>query len=133
MRVVRSTVTVGGGRSPPPLGITAMKAPPNQCCPVCGHPVGAKRYFWRAWIWARWNCQSCGTLLRFDFRRRLLFGLLTGLLFTAAFGIAVACILFRISPWIWAIPLLAVSILGSVFLIRHGDRIAVATPGAERG
>src|SRR2546430_4195706 len=114
------------------LGIVAMTARPNHCCPVCGHPVGAKRYFWRAWIWARWNCQSCGTLLRFDFRRRLLFGLFMGLLFTAAFGIAVACMLLRISPWILVIPLLAASIFGFVFVVRHGDRIAVATPGTKR-
>jgi len=55
-----------------------------------------------------------------------------GLLFTAAFGIAVACMLLRISPWIWVIPLLAASIFGFVFVVRHGDRIAVATPGTKR-
>src|SRR2546421_12448513 len=105
---------------------------PNHCCPVCSHPVGAKRYFWRAWIWARWNCESCGTLLRFDFRRRLRFAMYMGLLFIAAFGIAVACMLFRISGWIWAGPLLAAYIFGFIITVRHGDRVAVATPGTKR-
>jgi hypothetical protein len=108
-----------------------MKPRPNQCCPVCGHPVGTKRLFWRAWIWARWNCESCGTLLRFDFRKRLLCGLLTGLLYMVVFGAAVACLVFRISPWIWAVPLLAAYIFGFIFIFRHGDRIAVVTPSAK--
>lgn len=109
--------------------IVALKARPNHCCPVCGHPVGAKRWFWRSWIWARWNCESCGTLLRFDSRRRLLFSLFMGLLFIAVLGIAVAFMLFRISPWIWAVPLFVAYVFGFVFVVRHGDRIVVAAPG----
>ena len=70
----------------------------------------------------------CGTLLRFDFRRRLVFGLLMGLLFTTSLGIAVACMLFRVSPWIWIIPLFVASIFAFVFVVRHGDRVAVAAP-----
>jgi len=50
------------------------------------------------------------------------------LLFVAAFGIAVACELFRIAPLIWVVPLLAASILGCVFVVRHGDRIVEAAP-----
>ncbi len=100
------------------VGILAMTALLNHCCPVCGHPVGAKRWFWRAWIWARWPCESCGMPLRFDFRRRLLFALFIGLSFMAASGIAAACILLHVSPWIWAGPLLAALIFGLIFLVR---------------
>lgn len=110
-----------------------MKALPNHCCPVCGHPVGAKRWFWSAWIWARWNCRSCGTLLRFDLRRRLLFGLIMGLLSMAALGIAVVCILFRISPWTWAAPLLAAYIFGFIIVVLHGDRVAAAETETKQG
>jgi hypothetical protein len=111
----------------------AMTARPNHCCPVCSHPVGVKRWFWSAWIWARWNCKSCGTLLRFDFRRRLLFGLYMGLLFMAVLGIAAACILVRISAWIWGVPLLATYIVSFILVVRHGDRVAVATTETKRG
>jgi len=105
-----------------------MKARPNHCCPVCGHPVGVKRWFWRAWIWARWKCESCGTLLRFDFRRRLLFGLFMGLLFMTAFGIALAFLVLGISPWLWTVPLFVAFGFAFVFVVRHGDRVAVADP-----
>jgi hypothetical protein len=54
-----------------------------------------------------------------------------GLLFMAALGIAFACIVIRISPWIWAVPLLAALIFGLIFVVRHGDRIAVATPSTK--
>ena len=108
-----------------------MKERPNHCCPVCGHPVGAKRWFWGAWIWARWNCKSCGTLLRFDFRRRLLLAFFMGLLYMVAFGVVVACMSVRISPWIWGVPLFAAVIFGLVFVVRHGDRVTVAAPGTK--
>ena len=110
-----------------------MRTLPNHCCPVCTHPVGAKRWFWRPWIWARWNCESCGTLLRFDFRRRLLFSLFMTLLFMVALGIAGACMVLNISPWIWAGPLLAAFIFGFIFVVRHGDHIAMAAGPASSG
>jgi hypothetical protein len=65
-------------------------------------------------------------------RSRLLFALFMGLLFMAAFGVAVTCMLLHISAWFWAVPLLAAFSFGFVFIFRHGDRIAVATPGPER-
>ena len=55
-----------------------------------------------------------------------------GLLFMVAFGIAVACMLFRISPWIWGVPLLAVYVFGFIFVVRHGDRVVLATPDPRR-
>jgi len=51
-----------------------------------------------------------------------------GLLFTTSLGIAVACMLFRVSPWIWIIPLFVAVIFAFVFVVRHGDRVAVAAP-----
>ncbi|HEY1788365.1 MAG TPA: hypothetical protein VGJ73_09430 [Verrucomicrobiae bacterium] len=114
-------------------GIVVMKECPNHCCPGCGHLVGAKRWFWRAWIWARWNCESCGIPLRFDFRRRLLFVLFVSLSYLTAFGIAFACMAFRISPWIWTVPLLATLIFSLILALRHGDRIAVAVQNKKTG
>gem|GEM_PF-2575555 len=105
----------------------------NHCCPICHHPVGAGRWFWRAWIWARWNCGSCGSLLRFDFGRRLLFALFFGVILVTAFGIAAACMLLQISPWIWTIPLLAAFIFAFAFLVLNGDRVVEATPSSKNG
>ena len=112
------------------LSRQAMTALPNHCCPVCGHPVGTKRWFWRAWIWARWNCESCGARLRFDLRRRLLFGLFVGLLVAGCGSFAALFVLFHVSLWIWALPLFAAYVIGFVFVVRHGDRIAVASADA---
>jgi hypothetical protein len=56
-----------------------------------------------------------------------------GLLFGAACGIAFACMVFRISAWIWAVPLLAAFIFGFIFVVRHGDLIAVAAPNTKDG
>jgi len=111
------------------LGIVTMKARSNHCCPVCGHPVGASRWFWRAWIWARWHCASCGSLLRFDFRRRLMLGLYVGLFYALVMGIAVLLVLSRISPWIWAVPILGIYIWGTVIIFARGDKIVVADKG----
>ena len=104
-----------------------MKTLANHCCPNCSHPVGAKRWLWRAWIWARWNCGSCGAPLRFDSRRRILMSLAMGLFFVATLATGAACMFLRISPWIWGAPLFIAYILGSIFIGRHGDRIALAT------
>jgi len=68
--------------------------------------------------------------LRFDFGGRLVLALRMGLLFMVALGIAAACVLFRISAWIWAVPLFVAYIGGFVFVFRHGDRIVVAAPAS---
>ena len=66
--------------------------------------------------------------MRFDPRRRLVFGLYIGLVPVTAFGIETVYMFFRIPPLIWGIPLFAACIFGFVFFfIRHGDRIIVAT------
>jgi len=109
------------------LGIVAMTTKyPLHSCPICGHPVGAKRWFWCAWIWARWHCRSCGTLLRFDFRRRLMLGLFVGLLCVLMTGLLALCVMSRISPWIWVFPVLVTYIVGTIIIAVRGDRIIVA-------
>jgi len=69
--------------------------------------------------------------LRFDFRKRLISALFANLIFLMAFGIMVACALSGIAFWIWSFPVLAAAVFGLLFVIRHGDRIAVAQPGAN--
>ena len=109
------------------LGIVAMTTKyPLHSCPICGHPVGAKRWFWCAWIWARWHCTSCDTLLRFDFRRRLMLGLFIGLLYVLMMGVALLCMFSGISAWIWAFPLFIIYFVGTISIIVRGDRIIVA-------
>jgi hypothetical protein len=103
----------------------AMKNPVRSC-PVCGHPVGAKRWFWGSWIWARWHCVSCGTLLRFDSRRRWKVALIVGLFNVLIVGVEALCAFSRLSPWTWVIPLVVISAVGTIFIIVRYDRIIVA-------
>jgi hypothetical protein len=69
---------------------------------------------------------SCGSLLRFDFRKRLMLGLFVALFYGLVAGIAVLLLLFHISPWIWAIPLFGIYIWGAVFIFARGDKIVLA-------
>ena len=124
-------MTTVGNRTPNSrrnlVGIIAMTTRPNHCCPACGNPVGAKRWFWTAWIWAKWNCIFCGTLLRFDLRRRLMLGLLLALLYMLMTGIAVIFgEMSDISPWTWALPVLAIIMVAPVLIFIRGDRVIVA-------
>ena len=48
----------------------------HHSCPVCGHRVSWWRLYVWSWIWARWQCPSCGTRLRFDSGFRWLVALL---------------------------------------------------------
>jgi uncharacterized membrane protein len=71
---------------------------------------------------------SCGTLLRFDFRRRLMVGLLIGLFYAVIMGIGVLGMMSRISPWVWVFPLLVLYIVGTIFIVAHIDRIIEVEP-----
>jgi hypothetical protein len=68
----------------------------------------------------------CGTLLRFDFRRRLILGLFVWLFFALMMGVGVLCMMLRISAWIWAFPLFVIYVTGMTFIFVRGDRIIVA-------
>jgi len=69
---------------------------------------------------------SCDTLLRFDFRRRLMLGSFLGLFNALMMGVAVLRLMSRISPWIWVFLLLVIYIVGTIFIFVRGDRIIVA-------
>jgi hypothetical protein len=97
----------------------------NHSCPVCGHPVGAKRWFWRSWIWARWRCVSCDTLLRFDFRQRLRVGLFHGLFLALLMVFAAMCLFFHLSPLI-LVPLFLIYTGATTFVFVRYDRIIAA-------
>jgi hypothetical protein len=53
-------------------------------------------------------------------------GLFVGLFCALMMGVAVLCMTSRMSPWIWAIPLLAIYISGIILIVVRGDRIIVA-------
>jgi len=44
-------------------------------CPVCQEPVRWQRRWLKPWIWARWPCHKCGSLLGFDKNWRNVTGL----------------------------------------------------------
>lgn len=50
-----------------------------------------------------------------------------GLLLMVILGIAWGCMAFNISAWIWGGPLIIAYILSLIFVVRHGDRVAMAT------
>ena len=91
----------------------------RHCCPACGQRVSWSRLNLRAWVWARWPCESCGTLLRFHLASRLLCGvLLAGWLeFTNLF------VLRHVDVWVWFVILVV-----GTFAILRLDRIAEAKP-----
>ena len=53
-------------------------------------------------------------------------GLFVGLFYVLMMGVAVLCVMSRISPWIWAFPLLVIYIVGTIFIFVRYDRIIVA-------
>ncbi len=44
----------------------------RHSCPNCGNFVGNKRIYLKAWLWAQWKCEHCGTKLCFSKKRRFL-------------------------------------------------------------
>ena len=53
-------------------------------------------------------------------------GLLVALFHALVAGMAGLFLLARVSPWIWAIPLLGIYVVGTVLIFVHGDKIVVA-------
>ena len=56
-------------------------------------------------------------------------GLLMGLFSALMLGIAALFAVSHISLWIWAFPLFAIYIAGTISIFVRGDRIVVAKPG----
>jgi CXXC-20-CXXC protein len=90
----------------------------HRSCPVCGNRVNWQRLYLKAWIFAKWQCPSCGTPLRFDFGFRWLIAILL-ILWT---GFVFLAIRQHLRP-LWAV----IFFLGAVVIGRL-DRIAVARP-----
>ena len=44
----------------------------QKFCPKCGHEVPKERRYLRNWMWAKWNCSNCETVLGFCYKRRSL-------------------------------------------------------------
>jgi len=90
--------------------------------------VGFSRLYLRGWIWARWNCEGCGTRLRFDLKTRLVIGLLLMAWGALCFSVAICIALFlHLYGWILTGAFVAAYIIG-FFLVFRLDRIAVAKP-----
>lgn len=53
-------------------------------------------------------------------------GLFVILFYVLMTGLAVLCVMSRISPWIWAFPFLVTYIVGTILFFVRGDRIKVA-------
>jgi uncharacterized protein (DUF983 family) len=51
----------------------------RHSCPKCGREAPKAQRYLRNWVWARWKCSSCGTLLTFDGKPR---NILTGVAIT---------------------------------------------------
>jgi len=96
----------------------------RHCCPACGQRVGWSRLNLRAWIWARWKCESCGTELRFSSASRWLCALLSG----GWFVFLDFFVLRHVAVWVWFIILCV-----GIFAIFRLDRIIVAKPAEASG
>ncbi len=73
----------------------------HHSSPNCGHRAAWTRLHLRAWGWARWRCEFCGTDLCFDSGRRLLCAFLFGA-YCSFLGIFVVG---HVQGWVWIAPL----------------------------
>jgi hypothetical protein len=46
----------------------------SRSCPQCGNRVSWKRLQFKTFIWSKWECPICGSLLGVDFGRRIVIG-----------------------------------------------------------
>ena len=78
----------------------------RHSCPNCGHRVNWTRLHLRAWSWARWRCESCGSELCIDSGRRWLCPILCGLWC----GFLGFWVYREVQWWVWAVLLCVGSI-----------------------
>ena len=65
----------------------------HRCCPDCRFPVPWTRFWFRSWLWAKWNCSRCGVQLTFHRGRRIAT--------VAAMFAVVICMLYFIDATGW--------------------------------
>lgn len=57
-------------------------------CPNCNYKYSGRQYFKKFYfkfIWQSWHCENCGTLLKFDLKRRLVLAFLLGITLIGVF------------------------------------------------
>lgn len=77
----------------------------HRRCPACGGGVGLVRLWLWAWIFAQWDCRSCGAHLGFNKRRRTVVALV------AAPFTALALVLASQREWLLSLAAFALSLL----------------------
>ncbi len=96
----------------------------RHSCPNCGHRVSWSRLHLRAWIWARWRCESCSSELRFDSGRRWLYAGLSALWFI----FLVALVRQYVDLWVCGVlvfvGVIAISRLERIRLVRESHHTA---------
>ena len=103
------------------LRITTIVKPEyhRHCCPACGQRVSWSRLNIRAWTWARWKCESCGTELKFSSASRRT----CGLLLIAWLSFLSFFVLGHVTVWVY----LVIATVGG-FAIFRLDRIVLTEP-----
>lgn len=93
-------------------------------CPRCRTPVPMGRRLFKAWAWARWDCDVCGSTLGFSLVRRFLVATAMMLLLVA--GNAASLIFLRGGPRLWMV-LVAVVVLpiAATWVAMKMERIVV--------
>ena len=106
---------------------TVMTASSDRhSCPVCGRSASRSRLYLHSGIWARWNCESCGTRLRFDLKTRLMIAALLMLWGGLCLSVGLCfAFFFDLYGWFLTGALVVLYIVG-MFLIFRLDRIALA-------
>ena len=87
----------------------------SRACPVCGEPVPWTRYWIKPWVWAKWPCSRCDSILTFDGSRRLWVGMIGGALGGSFFFVT------KLYGWVAGFIVFIVGLLLFLF-----DRVRVA-------
>jgi hypothetical protein len=78
----------------------------SRCCPACGAKVPWQRLWLKNWAWARWPCRGCGSILTFDYGRRVIAAMVASLLAISISGLAFLAAPPAIAPSLlcWVLP-----------------------------
>lgn len=103
-----------------------------QNCPQCRTPVPFERRVFRAWLWARWRCKTCDSLLGFNVKRRIIAGVLIVQIATSV----VAIILFKFmgrSMLAFGIAAPIACMVGILFMLNIDDIEVIERRGRHCG